>query len=31
VRFLYVHRRDWYLSVEDRRDVIEDRSPMIST
>lgn len=23
VRFLYVHRRDWYFSVEDRRDVIE--------
>ena len=23
VRFLYVHRRDWYLSVDDRRDVIE--------
>lgn len=23
VRFIYVHRRDWYLSVEDRRDVIE--------
>jgi predicted nucleotidyltransferase len=23
VRFLYVHARDWYLSVEDRRDVIE--------
>jgi predicted nucleotidyltransferase len=23
VRFLYVHTRDWYLSVEDRRDVIE--------
>ena len=23
VRFLYVHVRDWYLSVEDRRDVIE--------
>lgn len=23
VRFLYVHRRDWYLSVEDKRDVIE--------
>ena len=23
VRFLYVHRPDWYLSVEDRRDVIE--------
>ena len=23
VRFLYVHRRDWYLSIEDRRDVIE--------
>jgi predicted nucleotidyltransferase len=23
VRFLYVHERDWYLSVEDRRDVIE--------
>jgi predicted nucleotidyltransferase len=22
-RFLYVHERDWYLSVEDRRDVIE--------
>jgi uncharacterized protein len=24
VRFLYVHSRDWYLSVEDRRDVIEE-------
>jgi predicted nucleotidyltransferase len=24
VRFLYVHRRDWYLSVEQRRDVIEE-------
>ena len=23
VRFLYVHPRDWYLSVEDRRDVLE--------
>jgi len=23
VRFLYVHRRDWYLSVENHRDVIE--------
>jgi len=23
VRFLYVHRRDWYMSVEERRDVIE--------
>jgi predicted nucleotidyltransferase len=23
VRFLYVHARDWYLSVENRRDVIE--------
>lgn len=23
VRFIYVHQRDWYLSVEDRRDVIE--------
>ena len=23
VRFLYVHHRDWYLSIEDRRDVIE--------
>ena len=23
VRFIYVHRPDWYLSVEDRRDVIE--------
>ena len=23
VRFLYVHERDWYLSVEDRRDVLE--------
>jgi len=23
VRFLYVHPRDWYLSIEDRRDVIE--------
>jgi len=24
VRFLYVHSRDWYLSVEDRRDVIDE-------
>jgi predicted nucleotidyltransferase len=24
VRFLYVHARDWYLSIEDRRDVIEE-------
>jgi predicted nucleotidyltransferase len=24
VRFIYVHRRDWYLSIEDRRDVIEE-------
>jgi predicted nucleotidyltransferase len=23
VRFLYVHPRDWYLSVDDRRDVVE--------
>lgn len=23
VRFIYVHRRDWYLSIEERRDVIE--------
>ena len=23
VRFLYIHPRDWYLSIEDRRDVIE--------
>lgn len=23
VRFLYVHRRNWYLSIEDHRDVIE--------
>lgn len=23
VRFVYVHPRDWYLSVEDRRDVVE--------
>jgi uncharacterized protein len=23
VRFLYVHQRDWYLSVENRRDVVE--------
>ena len=23
VRFLYVHRRDWYLSVQDQRDVVE--------
>lgn len=23
-RFLYVHARDWYLSIEDRRDVIEE-------
>jgi hypothetical protein len=23
VRFLYVHPRDWYLAVEERRDVIE--------
>ena len=25
VRFLYVHDRDWYLSIEDRRDVIEEQ------
>src|SRR5882762_7904714 len=24
VRFLYVHSRDWYLSIENRRDVIEE-------
>lgn len=24
VRFIYVHPRDWYLSIEDRRDVIEE-------
>jgi hypothetical protein len=24
VRFIYVHSRDWYLSIEDRRDVIEE-------
>src|ERR1700677_446511 len=24
VRFLYVHSRDWFLSIEDRRDVIEE-------
>lgn len=24
VRFLYVHARDWYLSIDDRRDVIEE-------
>ena len=24
VRFLYVHHRDWYLSVQDRRDVLEE-------
>jgi AraC-like DNA-binding protein len=24
VRFMYVHTRDWYLSIEDRRDVIEE-------
>jgi predicted nucleotidyltransferase len=24
VRFIYVHNRDWYLSIEDRRDVIEE-------
>jgi predicted nucleotidyltransferase len=23
IRFLYIHPRDWYLSIEDRRDVIE--------
>lgn len=23
VRFIYVHRRDWYLSIDERRDVIE--------
>src|SRR4051812_41380461 len=27
VRFLYVHSRDWYLSVDDRRDVIEASLP----
>lgn len=23
VRFIYIHRRDWYLSIDERRDVIE--------
>lgn len=23
VRFIYIHSRDWYLSIESRRDVIE--------
>ena len=27
VRFLYVHPRDWYFSIEDRRDVIERMLP----
>lgn len=27
VRFLYVHPLDWYLSIEDRRDVIEEMLP----
>lgn len=27
VRFLYVHPRDWYLSIDDRRDVIERMLP----
>lgn len=27
VRFVYVHRRDWYLSILDRRDVIEQMLP----
>ena len=24
VRFIYVHSRDWYLSIEEHRDVIEE-------
>lgn len=27
VRFIYVHRKDWYLSVDDKRDVIEAMLP----
>lgn len=27
VRFIYVHERDWYLSVFDARDVIEEMLP----
>jgi predicted nucleotidyltransferase len=27
VRFLYVHPRDWYFSIEDQRDVIEEMLP----
>lgn len=27
VRFIYVHRRDWYLSVFEQRDVIEEMLP----
>ncbi len=27
VRFIYVHRRDWYLSIDDPRDVIEAMLP----
>lgn len=27
VRFIYIHPRDWYLSLEERRDVIEELDP----
>lgn len=27
VRFIYVHTRDWYLSLQERRDVIEELDP----
>lgn len=27
LRFIYVHRRDWYLSIEEKRDVIEEMLP----
>lgn len=28
VRFLYVHRPEWYLSIDEKRDVIEEMLPM---
>lgn len=28
VRFIYVHRPEWYLGIDEKRDVIEEMLPM---
>ena len=31
VRFIYVHRPEWYLGIDEKRDVIEEMLPLEST